>query len=152
MYHTTSFPAHLDNWLGNHSKNILFLLLTSSKLKMQRCSVIEVAICWSIWQYLMGLFVMLICSFEPYCLVELSSYSYLLELALKFWKSELFDAVWDSIVVARIYESSNVFLMFWELDAKHVAIITGKEAETERCFWEIDIPGILQCHQHSLKN
>ena len=138
MYHTTSFPAHINIWLGNRSKNILLLLLTSSKLKTQRCSVIEVAICWIIWQYLMGLFVILICSFEPYCLVEPSSYSYLLELALKFWKSE--------------YESSNVFLMFWELDAKHAAIITGKEAETERCFWEIDIPGILQCHQHSLKN
>ena len=152
MYHTTSFPAHLDNWLGNRSKNILFLLLKSSKLKMQRCSVIEVAICWIIWQYLMGLFVMLICSFEPYCLVEPSSCSYLLELALKFWKFELLDTVWGSIVVARIYEFSNVFLTFWELDAEHVAIITEKEADTERRFWKIDIPGILQCHQHSLKN
>ena len=100
----------------------------------------------------MVIFVMLICSFEPYYLVEPSSYSCLLELALKFWKSELFDNVLDSIVVARIYESSNVFSMFWELDAKHVAIITEKEADTERCFWKIDIPGILLCIQHSLKN
>ena len=129
MYHTTSFPAHLNIWLSNRSSNILLLLLKSTKLKMQRCSVIDVAIYWIISQYLMGLFVMLICSFEPYCLVELSSYSYFLELALKFWKSELFDAVWNSIVVARIYES-----------------------DTGRCFWKIDIPGILQCHQHSLKN
>ena len=51
-----------------------------------------------------------------------------------FWKSELFDTVWDNIVVAQIYESSIVFLMFWELDAKHEAIITEKEADTERCF------------------
>lgn len=36
--------------------------------------------------------------------------------------------------------------MFWELDAKHVAIITEEETDTEKCFWKIDVPGILQCH------
>ena len=89
---------------------------------------------------------MLICSFEPYCLVELSSHSYLLELALNLM---LFL---ENIVVACIYESSDVSLMFWELDAEHVTIITEKEADTERSSWRIDIPGILQCRQQSLKN
>lgn len=32
------------------------------------------------------------------------------------------------------------------MDAKHVAIITEEETDTEKCFWKIDVPGILQCH------
>ena len=55
-------------------------------------------------------------------------------------------------MVGRIFDSSNVFLMFSLLDARHVAIITEKEADTERCFWETGTAGILQCHQQSLKN
>ena len=40
MYHTTLLPVRLNIWLGDGSKNVL--LLTSTKLKMQRCFVIEV--------------------------------------------------------------------------------------------------------------
>ena len=52
------------------------------------------------------------------------------------WKRELFDVICDKIVVARIHESSSIYLMLWHLDAKHVAIATEKEADTERCAWK----------------
>ena len=47
------------------------------------------------------------------------------------------------IVIAHIYESSNVFLMLWDLDAKHIAIIIEKDTDTEKCFWTIGISGNL---------
>ena len=53
-------------------------------------------------------------------------------------------------MVARIYESSNIFLMFLQLDAKHVAVITEKEADTDSCLCKLCISGILQYHQQSL--
>ena len=105
---------------------------------------------WITWQCLIGFFVMLFCSF-----VVLFGWtvllSYLLELPWNFWKPELFDAILDNIVVARFFESSNVFLMFWQLDGEHF-VITKKEADTERCFWKIGIAGILQWHKQSFKN
>ena len=68
------------------------------------------------------------------------------------WKHELFDVICDKIVVARIHESSNIYLMLWQLDAKHVAIATEKEADTERCVWKTSTTEILQCHQQSPQN
>lgn len=125
---------------------------TQSKntLTFDSVTIVKMSFCWRhsnckckaafwlrlqvIWEYSIDLFVILFCSFEPNCLGGPSTQSYSLKLALKslraltiwcwFWKHSDSPYIW----VFKCF--FNVLIVRYQ----HVAVITEKEADTERCF------------------